>query len=115
MTVKGLHVEVYRPADLGDCSNNGLTARFDSAILIGEGVEGPETVDLDNPPENVLLLVQRSLSGKEYRHAEPLDGHYGGGGKWYMFGGNCIHTSDSRFPNHYPIKVHDRCEQTIQD
>jgi len=109
--VRGLSVDIYRSASFGDCSNNGVTARYNEAILIGDGVTGPEEVDLDNPPENVFLLVQRDIRNVgEYLHAEPLDGHYGGGGKWYMFGGNCIYTSDSRFPNSYPIKVHDRRE-----
>jgi len=27
-----------------------------------------------------------------------------------MFGGNFIYTSDSRFPNKYPIAIHDRYE-----
>ena len=109
MKAKGLRVDAYR-SPLGDCTNNGLTARYKSLILIGESVEGPEVVDLNDPPENVLRLVRRELSNGEYLHAEPLDGHHNGGGKWYMFGGNCIYTSDSRFPNHYPIKVHDRRE-----
>jgi hypothetical protein len=35
-------------------------------------------------------------------------------GKWYMFGGNFIYTSDSRFPTKEPIKIFDRVETAEQ-
>ena len=108
MKVKGLSVDVYRWKH--DCTNGGLTSRHDQFILIGEGIDGPLLVDIDDPPENTLILVRRDVFGVEYLHAEPLDGHYGGGDRWYMAGGNFVYTCDSRFPNSYPISVHDRLE-----
>lgn len=110
MKVKGLTVWVYR-SGLGDCSMNGISSRYDTLILIGEGVEGPVDVDLENPPENVVKLVKRKIFGREeYLHVEPLDGSSNGGGKWYMSGGNLAYSCDSRFPNRYPLSIHDRYE-----
>jgi hypothetical protein len=59
--------------------------------------------------------VTRDLAGiGEYLHAEPVDGERDARreGKTVgpMFGGNFVYTSDSRFPNKYPIPVHDRWE-----
>ena len=69
------------------------------------------TVDMENPPENVVTMVKRRIHGiGEYLHLEPLDGHHNGGNKWYMAGGNFAYTSDSRFPSSHPLAVHDRHE-----
>lgn len=112
MKVQGLTVYVYKNPLFKNCSLNGISSRYDSLILIGEGVEGPNTVDLDNPPENVVKLVKRRIyAGVEYLHVEPLDGHNAGGDKWYMAGGAFCYTSDSRFPSHQPLSIHDRCEE----
>lgn len=112
MKVQGLSVSVLKNPLYKGCSMNGVSERFDDLILIGEGIEGPVVVDLDNPPENVVKLVKRKLfGGKEpYLHVEPLDGSLNGGDKWYMAGGAFCYTSDSRFPNDYPLSIHDRHE-----
>lgn len=105
--VKGLSIYVYRNAKGWDCTNGGISSRFSELILVGEGIEGPVTVDLDKPPENLVKIVKRSLSGVgEYMHIEP----YNNEGKWFMYGGNIACASDSRFPSKYPLKIHDRCE-----
>ena len=105
--VKGLRISVYRHGNY-DCTNGGISSRYNELILVGEGIEGPVTVDLDNPPENVVKIVKRKLFGgkEEYMHIEP----YNNEGKWFMYGGNIACTSDSRFPSRYPLKIHDRCE-----
>lgn len=108
--VKGLRIHVYRWS-LGDCSMEGISSRYDSLILIGPGIDGPEVVDLDEPAENVVMLVKRRLFGtEEHLHLEPLDGHYAVGSKWYMSGGNFGYSCDSRFPAKYPLSIHDRYE-----
>lgn len=107
MTRKGLFVHVLRSASLGDCTNGGVTARFDRFVLTGEGVEGPFAPTADAPE---LRLVRRpgvGRGGATYLHAVPNDGREGA---VRMFGGNYITTSDSRFPSDYPIPVHDRYE-----
>lgn len=112
MKVQGLTVYVYKNPLFKNCSLNGISSRYDSLILIGEGVEGPNTVDLDNPPENVVKLVKRRIyAGIEYLHVEPLDGIHAGGKKFYSDGGAFCYSSDSRFPSHQPLSIHDRCEE----
>jgi hypothetical protein len=59
-------------------------------------------------PDDELILVERTLFGEEANFAVPA-GIYKSG-RHSMFGGNFIHTSDSRFPAKAPISVHDRLE-----
>lgn len=88
---------------LGDSTNNGLSSKEDSIIMhYGAGL------DLDMIPDDELVLVERTLFGKQANYAIPAailksDRHS-------MFGGNFIYTSDSRFPSDAPISVHDRLE-----
>ena len=100
-TKKGLLVSVYKD-NMGDSTLNGISSKCDTMILIGEDI--PELFEGDE--NNTLILVKRTLFGKEYLHAEPIKNN---GFNW-MFGGNFIYTSDSRFPNKYPIAIHDRHE-----
>lgn len=91
---------------MGDSTNNGLTSREDSIILHhGDGVD---LADLTLIPDDELVLVERQLFGEEAWYAVPA-GIYKSN-KHSMFGGNFIHTSDSRFPGRAPIPVHDRVE-----
>jgi hypothetical protein len=99
----GLLVFVYRSND-GDCTNGGVTSRFDKFILVGKGVD-PVFGSSEETP--ILYLVRRKRF--EDMIAVPIlpkneDGWTG------MFGGNFIYTSDGRFPSGQPIKVHDRFE-----
>ena len=91
---------------MGDSTNNGLSSREDSIILH----YGPDAdlADLTLIPDDELVLVERHLFGKEAWYAVPA-GLYKNN-KHTMFGGNFIHTSDSRFPSSAPIAVHDRVE-----
>lgn len=102
---KGLPVNVFKTNY--DCTANGISSKVDRLILIGDGVvelfEGKE----DN--SDVVKLVRRQIGKREYLHCEPLQKPIGKNGP--MFGGNFIHTSDSRFPNDYPIAIHDRFEE----
>ena len=105
---KGLMVKVLRSEH--DSTNNGVTSRFNRFILVDSEVSGPFEPDKKTP---ALKLVRRTIYGKPYIHAEPLapvpPGYVG-----YIFGGNFIHTSDGRFPNRYPIPVHDRMDTEEQ-
>lgn len=99
---KGLLVHRVKPDY--DCTNGGISSTHDQFILIGEEVPGVFEPHEKTP---ALKLVKRIIFGKEYIHAEPLNEPEGIG---WMFGGNFIYSSDSRFPNKYPIPVHDRQE-----
>lgn len=108
-TAQALKVDVYRKSD-GDSSNNGISKRFDSLLVIG--VEGGETVDLDNPPENAVWLLEKprgELAAPFYCVA-PLDSVDCGGDVLYVNGGNMCATSDSRWRIRYAVAVLDRDE-----
>lgn len=91
---------------LGDSTANGLTSKVDRVDLhYGDTVD---LADLNNIPDDELVLVERQLFGKEAWYAVPA-GIYKSN-KHSMFGGNWIHTSHSAFPGRAPIPVHDRVE-----
>lgn len=91
-------------SSLGDCTANGLTSRKDNITL-----HWGDDIDINELPDDDLLLVERYLAGKKYLHAVPV--RIKKQGEVSMAGGNFIYTSDSRFPNQYPISVHDRVER----
>lgn len=103
---KGLLVHVLRHADGSDCTNRGITSRHTMLILTGPGV--PELFEV-GPEHPEVVLVRRTIGGKPYLHARSAEIPEG---RVAMFGGNFVHTSDGRFPNEYPIAVHDRTEDT---
>jgi hypothetical protein len=100
--MRGLHVSIYRNARWGDASNGGVSGKAESALLVGPGI--PE-IFAESEGVPVLKLVRRNIGG-EYLHAEPVVGK-DATKVGYMFGGNFIYTSDSRFPNRYPIPTRD--------
>lgn len=98
----GLLCTVYRPSNMADCTNGGVSGRYHAVVLVGNDVEGPFEIE---GRENVLQLIYRARH-KDFI-AAPLE--YGKG-KHYMFGGNFLYTSDSRWPVSYPVKIFDRLE-----
>lgn len=107
--MKALPISVFRTDRLGDCTNGGITSRYDELLLICE--DGFVDIDPENPPANAVVLVSRYIAGRIYKHLEPLatPQHLG-----WMHGGNLAYTSDSRFPHDYPLCVHDRQETQEQ-
>ena len=91
---------------LGDSTNSGLTSKVSQVDLHYGNTE--DAAVLYNIPDDELVLVERQLFGKEAWYAVPA-GIYKSN-QHSMFGGNFIHTSDSRFPGRAPIPVHDRIE-----
>lgn len=61
----------------------------------------------------VLKLVTRQIGGREYKHVEPV-GIVPAGMIGWMAGGTFVYSSDSRFPNQYPLSLHDRTETAKQ-
>lgn len=102
---KGLLVSVYRDASLnGDCSNGGVSSKFNQFLIVGKGI--PEIFSKDDP-EQILVLTEIHYEGVHY-FAKPY-----GLKTRSMAGGNFIYTSDSRFRRAaagYPIPIHDRVE-----
>lgn len=107
--MKALPISVFRTDFTGDCTNGGITSRYDRLLLICD--EGFIDIDENDPPENTVRLVERFICGREYKHIEPIarPTHLG-----WMHGGNIAYTSDSRFPSDYPLCVHDRQETQEQ-
>ncbi len=106
---KGLLVCCY--IDGHDCTINGITAQKKQFVLIGEDIPEICEPSADNWP---LYLVKRHICGRDYWTAFPTaeDAIQGKkGGSQCCFGGNFVYSSDSRFPNDYPIPVHDRIEK----
>ena len=103
--MKGIRVTTLRSAGI-DCTNHGVSARFNEFVLTGENAEEVFEPKSDAPE---LRLVYRAKL--DYYHAEPVNGKRPHSVGW-MFGGNYIVSSDSRFKsiNSYPIPIHDRQE-----
>ena len=100
----GLSCSVYK-SPLGDSTADGLSSKHTSLLLVGDGIK------------NVPFEVK---DGDDYlvcEYRERFDDYIAtpksvkDSGKWAMFGGNFIYTSDSRFPASAPIKIFDRVER----
>lgn len=104
---------VLRHPSLGDCINGGVSSRSEDLEVFAPHLSFAQVADycLENRIDvnKVLKLVYRESI--DYIHAEPIINRY----KWYMFGGNYVKTSDSRFKVltgiSYPVPVHDRTEE----
>jgi hypothetical protein len=112
----GIIVSVYRNAEMsGDCTNGGPSSKVTRFCVTN--VSGPFDPSADAPaailekgPLESVRLVPQSIKDS---------------GRWYMFGGNCALTSDSRFSDtiekllghrfYGAVKIHDRVEDRIQD
>ena len=105
--MRGLYIDVYRTSRLSDCTNSGISSRYDRLLLIG--VDGPEEVDPDNLPENAVKISGVWLGNEYHYHLRPVKDPDPNCAGW-MCGGNIAYTSDSRFPHDYPLRIHDRQE-----
>lgn len=99
---KGLLCTIYRPGNMGDCTNGGVSSRYHAVILVGTNV--PPVFETEGR-ESVLHLHFRP----QFRDYIAAPSDYGSG-RHYMFGGNFLYSSDSRFPFSHPIKIFDRVE-----
>ena len=109
--MKALSISVYKNGRYGDCSNGGITSRYNELLLVCD--EGWIEVDENNPPENLVRIVTRHFGGKEYKHIEPVAQPTGAG---WMSGGAIGYSCDSRFRemSEDPLSIHDRQESWDQ-
>jgi len=120
---RGMLVQVYRNDSYGDCTNGGASCYFNQFVLIGPGVPEISEPSKTTPPiwlyrnhpytkpnskEGAYYLVACPEPRLNYGHDELQEALIRTEG--YMFGGNFIYTSDSRFPGVGPIPIHDRQE-----
>lgn len=106
----GMIVSVFR-CHLGDCSNNGASARHDQLTVTN--IEGPFEPTPERPAAK--LVRHRTMPGHCYIVPDEV------GGRWSMFGGNYAATSDSRFheavralvgtTGGFAVGIHDRVEE----
>lgn len=103
--LKALRIDILESKSIGNCSNNGISARFNDILLLCD--EGYIDVKGDEP--NLCKVVKRNILGNEYMHVEPVANPNGIG---WMAGGTFVYSSDSRFNkiSNYPLALHDRCE-----
>lgn len=106
MKIKAIGANVFKTERYSDCSNSGISSRYDEILI--ECEDGYITLDTDDLPENFCEIKTREVFGKQYTRLVP---HYlVNSGKWSMMGGNFAYSSDSRFPFDYPLPIHDRVE-----
>lgn len=99
--VKGLRCDILTDKSTGDCTNNGISSKHDSLILIGKNI--PKIFETEDITQCAKLDFY-----KNYARCKPIILK----NKWYMNGGNFLYSCDSRFReiNKYPIPIHDRIE-----
>jgi len=105
----GLIASVLKDSDRADCSNNGVTNRYNKLCIVN--VKGPFKPSADAA---AVELVEGNLPNTV--KIVPVDEK----GKWTMFGGNYAASSDSRFSEAIrtliggnwsgAVAVHDRVE-----
>lgn len=102
--MKALIINVYKNASGYDCTNNGISSKYQSLLLVCD--EGNIEIDENNLPENLVKIV---VGYKGMLHVEPVARPSGVG---WMAGGNIANTCDSRFRrlSPYPLSIHDRQE-----
>ena len=105
--MKGLSVDIYESKSIGNCSNEGISSRFKTLILVGDNI--PEIFEGNDDNSNVIKIVKRDFGNRIYYHCEPIN-KIRNGLIGYMSGGCFVYTCDSRFPFDYAIPLHDRCE-----
>lgn len=84
----GLHAAIYRATDRMDCTLNGWSSRFTHVCVVN--ASGPFEPDENHPA--VLIRRHRTMPAL---HIVSVADHESG--KWTMFGGNFLYSSDSRF------------------
>jgi hypothetical protein len=103
---KGIICQIYR-WNLGECSNGGISSKFNEVVVIDPYINGPFEPNENTP---AVKLVRRTIGGESYIHAEPILPN----GEWkhFMAGGTFISSCDSRFRSvcKYPVALHDRTE-----
>ena len=106
--MKGLPVNLFEHVAYGDTSLGGISTKAKRFILTGEGIPPLFEPSKEHPE---IKLVKRNISGKDFLHAEPVEKPTRVG---WMSGGTFVWTPDGRFPNDYPISLHDRQETPEQ-
>lgn len=113
--MKALRISVFKNPSYKGCSNGGITERYDELLLVC--YEGNIEVDEENPPENLVVFVDRVFKGKKCGYIKPYAPCPNGCVGW-MDGGSYAGCCDSRFGRmvgiYGAVPVHDRAETQEQ-
>ena len=108
-TYKAISLEIFR-WNLGDCTNGGVSSRHTEVFILHD--RGYIDIDLDNAPENLMVVKEMHFGNKSYKYLEPFE-QCPSDRIGYMNGGNFAYSTDSRFHSdisQYPLAIHDRSE-----
>ncbi|MBQ6734861.1 MAG: hypothetical protein IJR00_08135 [Lachnospiraceae bacterium] len=117
MKINYLTIEVYKDNAIGDCTNGGISGRFNTLLLACK--RGPWHFESEKEtPLNLCMVERRQLFSVTYTDIIPAAINDAGEvvprPGWWMFGGNIAYTSDNRFSeavgHSYPLKIRDRRE-----
>lgn len=106
--MKGLLVNIYQSGGYDGRGDNQYGRGKNLAILVGNTI--PEIFEAGDDKPIYQLKFSR-VFGEDYMYVEPLD-PVPSGFVGYMASGKFVYSSDSRFPNNYPIAIHDRIEMS---
>ena len=120
MKIHCLDVDVYRNDTFGDCTNGGVSSRFNRLLVACPN--GPITFDGEKEvPLNFCIIEKRNLFGGTLPDVRIIPATVDESGQivkrpgWWMYGGNIAACADSRFSemngHYYPLKIHDRQER----
>ncbi|MBR1531218.1 MAG: hypothetical protein IJ643_04055 [Eubacterium sp.] len=106
--MRAIRVQIYKP-NHGDCSNDGISSRFNEVLIIHE--RGYVDIDIDNEdlPENLCKIVDRPFGTKAVEPYRKVDKGCIG----WMYGGTIVDSSDARWnelSGGVPLHLHDRQE-----
>jgi len=107
-STKGLSVSILENKELGNCSNNGLSSRCKSVIIVSDHFKIDEVFDVTDEQPSVVIIARPRFDDVIAVPKSILDNKEN-----YMFGGCFLYSSDSRFSelnNGSPIKLFDRVE-----
>ena len=110
--MKAIRIYVYKNPVTQGCSNGGITDRYDELLLVCE--DGYIDVDDNNPPENLVIYVDRNIGGRSCGYIRPYADPPADRTP-YTSGGSFAETCDSRFSNliggmYGAVPVHDRTD-----
>lgn len=104
----GLMCEVYRSGSQ-DTTNGGVSEGVDHVVVVSDEFPLPEIFS-PRPGMPAMRLEMRDVGFARFPVLVPLDCARDGRQGRYMFGGNFVWTSDSRWPFSGPVKIFDRAE-----
>ena len=113
MSEKLLPVYVYRSRTIGDCTNGGASAKFDTLyVLCDEGFVDADSPEMFAKQDSIFQVVPRTFRGMTSYHLEPIVPPHGAG---WMDGGNYAASCDGRFSRmvgdmYGAVPIHDRQE-----